>query len=674
MDSDGRPTGVQAHAGALLPPQAGAAGEGAPPDISLLVAPDFTLRCVHPGEPQLLPTGRAARMQPLLAVCCSGICFIKTTSRSPSCLLHRLVLPCGSSLVCRAPIGPVAVLPAPAGDGWEQWQHRFDAPPVAAFAAGSERIDLLAQGQQRRGAVRPAAGAVAPAYGALLPPKGKAGGSGTDSGGGAVGSDAVVLVSQNGSVFGIPASHLTFEAAGDGSALAVAEDGEQCQVPTVERQAQGQPQQRHSRGVGDAASALALLPHHPQAKQQPPGGPGARQCRPAEDDVCSAAPLGVYPLQQPGSRTALLLLPAGRTAAVDEAARQHPQARSGGQRSWLVLLAGVGAGAATSALVLVFMRRRKDAAHLMQAQAAAAAAAGSNGITSAAAAAAASFDAGGASRGRRRGSSTKKQQPMSNRLKGIVQQAAVEAPPAAASQAAQQQTQQQAQQQQQQQQAQQQQQQQPLDDSLPSDAALAAGLTDPAMRRRQMTEDGVIAVGRLRVGPGVLGYGSGGTVVFAGELDGRPVAVKRVLRQFYEMARKEIDALILADEHPNIVRWGPGGFINPQGTSCCILFFLLLRKGRRVAFCSSYCSARDVVLHSVLRVDPQGMSCCILFFLSIRKGCHVAFCSSYRSARDVMLHSVLPIDPQGMSCCILLCCILSFLSTARYITLRPGCR
>lgn len=58
----------------------------------------------------------------------------------------------------------------------------------------------------------------------------------------------------------------------------------------------------------------------------------------------------------------------------------------------------------------------------------------------------------------------------------------------------------------------------------------------------------------LQVGPGVLGYGSGGTVVFAGELDGRPVAVKRMLRQFYEMARKEIDALILADEHPSIVR------------------------------------------------------------------------------------------------------------------------
>lgn len=47
-------------------------------------------------------------------------------------------------------------------------------------------------------------------------------------------------------------------------------------------------------------------------------------------------------------------------------------------------------------------------------------------------------------------------------------------------------------------------------------------------------------------------------MVFAGELDGRPVAVKRMLRQFYEVARKEIGALILADEHPNIVRYGAG--------------------------------------------------------------------------------------------------------------------
>ncbi|GIL90679.1 hypothetical protein Vretifemale_18451 [Volvox reticuliferus] len=60
--------------------------------------------------------------------------------------------------------------------------------------------------------------------------------------------------------------------------------------------------------------------------------------------------------------------------------------------------------------------------------------------------------------------------------------------------------------------------------------------------------------GRLIVGPGILGYGSAGTIVYEGVLDGRPVAVKRLLRQFTELARKEIEVLILSDEHPNVVR------------------------------------------------------------------------------------------------------------------------
>jgi hypothetical protein len=42
--------------------------------------------------------------------------------------------------------------------------------------------------------------------------------------------------------------------------------------------------------------------------------------------------------------------------------------------------------------------------------------------------------------------------------------------------------------------------------------------------------------------------------VFEGELDGRPVAVKRLLAQFHELARKELATLIASDEHPNILR------------------------------------------------------------------------------------------------------------------------
>ena len=52
----------------------------------------------------------------------------------------------------------------------------------------------------------------------------------------------------------------------------------------------------------------------------------------------------------------------------------------------------------------------------------------------------------------------------------------------------------------------------------------------------------------------MIGYGSCGTVVFEGVLDGRPVAVKRLLAHFHELARAELQTLIASDEHPNILR------------------------------------------------------------------------------------------------------------------------
>ena len=69
-----------------------------------------------------------------------------------------------------------------------------------------------------------------------------------------------------------------------------------------------------------------------------------------------------------------------------------------------------------------------------------------------------------------------------------------------------------------------------------------------------LLSDGSTKVGRLVIKKEVLGYGSGGTVVYEGELDGRRVAVKKMLKQFVEMARQEIAALIDSDEHPNVVR------------------------------------------------------------------------------------------------------------------------
>lgn len=65
----------------------------------------------------------------------------------------------------------------------------------------------------------------------------------------------------------------------------------------------------------------------------------------------------------------------------------------------------------------------------------------------------------------------------------------------------------------------------------------------------------VSIVGSIRIYDTVLGYGSHGTVVLQGSLNGRPVAVKRMLSQMNRSANREIALLIRSDGHPNVVRY-----------------------------------------------------------------------------------------------------------------------
>ncbi|KAG0269792.1 bifunctional endoribonuclease/protein kinase ire1, partial [Linnemannia exigua] len=53
----------------------------------------------------------------------------------------------------------------------------------------------------------------------------------------------------------------------------------------------------------------------------------------------------------------------------------------------------------------------------------------------------------------------------------------------------------------------------------------------------------------------ILGYGSHGTVVYKGQYDGRAVAVKRLLIDFYDVAFHEVRLLQESDDHPNVVRY-----------------------------------------------------------------------------------------------------------------------
>ncbi|ANZ77095.1 BA75_03391T0 [Komagataella pastoris] len=53
----------------------------------------------------------------------------------------------------------------------------------------------------------------------------------------------------------------------------------------------------------------------------------------------------------------------------------------------------------------------------------------------------------------------------------------------------------------------------------------------------------------------ILGYGSHGTVVFRGMFENRPVAVKRMLIDFYDVASHEVSLLQESDDHSNVVRY-----------------------------------------------------------------------------------------------------------------------
>lgn len=66
----------------------------------------------------------------------------------------------------------------------------------------------------------------------------------------------------------------------------------------------------------------------------------------------------------------------------------------------------------------------------------------------------------------------------------------------------------------------------------------------------------IIRIGALVVNTDkLIGTGSNGTMVFEGNFDGRDVAVKRMLVQFYDIASQETKLLRESDDHENVIRY-----------------------------------------------------------------------------------------------------------------------
>jgi hypothetical protein len=95
-----------------------------------------------------------------------------------------------------------------------------------------------------------------------------------------------------------------------------------------------------------------------------------------------------------------------------------------------------------------------------------------------------------------------------------------------------------------------------------------------------------LQVGKLQVHETVLGHGSLGTIIFKGHFDGQPIAVKRMLTEFYDVARHEVDLLRKSDDHPNVVRY----FITEQdheffyiGLELCLATLVQVIEGPSVS-------------------------------------------------------------------------------------------
>ena len=64
-----------------------------------------------------------------------------------------------------------------------------------------------------------------------------------------------------------------------------------------------------------------------------------------------------------------------------------------------------------------------------------------------------------------------------------------------------------------------------------------------------------LKINELLVTDKILGYGSHGTIVYQGSFEGRDVAVKRMLLDFFDIASHEVVLLQESDDHPNVIRY-----------------------------------------------------------------------------------------------------------------------
>jgi hypothetical protein len=86
---------------------------------------------------------------------------------------------------------------------------------------------------------------------------------------------------------------------------------------------------------------------------------------------------------------------------------------------------------------------------------------------------------------------------------------------------------------------------------VPTTAPITTTVNSGASGDPALTMVGDLVVNEQKI----LGYGSHGTVVYRGQFQGRPVAVKRLLLDFFDVADQEVELLMQSDHHTNVIRY-----------------------------------------------------------------------------------------------------------------------
>ncbi|KAG5520068.1 hypothetical protein PMAC_001144 [Pneumocystis sp. 'macacae'] len=116
-----------------------------------------------------------------------------------------------------------------------------------------------------------------------------------------------------------------------------------------------------------------------------------------------------------------------------------------------------------------------------------------------------------------------------------------------------------------------------------------------------------LIINSLEITNKILGYGSHGTIVYEGSFEGRKVAVKRMLLEFYEIAFREITLLQESDGHPNVIRYyckqKSDKFLYIALELCCASLYDIIERSSEFSWLSKLTNVSNILYQIALGIQ-----------------------------------------------------------------------